>query len=183
MLYTLSQSLMQCTWALYTEFRYGWTPAAIGFSIFALGCSITVVQGLPAFSAHQSLFNKTAGSGGTCMRHYLLSLHRLFSHCIPCSHCRLCGSPDGNRWTDSAGCYQRTAPLIPSVRLGAMSSINSFTGAISPLIGTPLLFFTSSFEPDSLAAGTPFFLCALIVAVALILSLRFPLPEETQRYS
>ena len=82
------------------------------------------------------------------------------------------------------GVISRTgSPYTQGVRLGAMSSINSFTGAISPLIGTPLLFFTSSFEPDSLAAGTPFFLCALIVAVALILSLRFPLPEETHRYS
>ena len=30
----LSQSLMQCTWALYTEFRYGWTPLNIGLSMF-----------------------------------------------------------------------------------------------------------------------------------------------------
>ena len=44
-LYTLSQSVVQCTWALYTEFRYGWTPQAIGFSIFALGLSITFTQG------------------------------------------------------------------------------------------------------------------------------------------
>ena len=52
-LYTLSQSLMQCTWALYTEFRYGWTPKMIGISIFVLGAAITVTQGwiLPRLSA------------------------------------------------------------------------------------------------------------------------------------
>ena len=45
-LFTLTQSLVQCTWALYTEFRYGWSPKSIGLSIFALGAAITLTQGL-----------------------------------------------------------------------------------------------------------------------------------------
>ena len=44
-LFTLAQSLMQCTWALYTEYRYAWTPLMIGMSIFALGLSISLTQG------------------------------------------------------------------------------------------------------------------------------------------
>ena len=77
------------------------------------------------------------------------------------------------------GVISRTgSPYTQGVRLGAMSSINSFTGAVSPLIGTPLLFFTSTFSPDALAAGTPYFLCALIVLIAFILTIRFPLPEN-----
>lgn len=52
----LSQSLMQCTWALYTEFRYGWTPLNIGLSMFVLGLCIAFTQGwlLPALIRVQS---------------------------------------------------------------------------------------------------------------------------------
>ena len=43
---SLANALMQCTWALYTEFRYGFTPLAIGLSVFALGLSIAFMQGV-----------------------------------------------------------------------------------------------------------------------------------------
>ncbi len=184
MLYTLSQSLMQCTWALYTEFRYGWTPAAIGFSIFALGCSITVVQGYLLSRLTNRFSTRRLVLGGLACGIISFLCIGFSPIAFPAAIAVCAVALMGIVGPILQGVISRTgSPYTQGVRLGAMSSINSFTGAISPLIGTPLLFFTSSFEPDSLAAGTPFFLCALIVAVALILSLRFPLPEETQRYS
>jgi DHA1 family tetracycline resistance protein-like MFS transporter len=56
------------------------------------------------------------------------------------------------------------------IRLGAASSLNSFTGAVSPVIGTPLLFCTTQNAPNDIAAGTPYFLAAFLVAAALLLS-------------
>lgn len=56
--------------------------------------------------------------------------------------------------------------------LRAASSLNSFTGAVSPVIGTPLLFCTTQNAPNDIAAGTPYFLAAFLVAAALLLSQR-----------
>ena len=42
---SLATGVLQCTWALYTEYRYGFTPLLIGLSVFALGLSISFVQG------------------------------------------------------------------------------------------------------------------------------------------
>ncbi len=179
-LYTLSQSLMQCTWALYTEFRYGWTPKMIGISIFVLGAAITVTQGwiLPRLSARLTPtqlvftglfcgFAALIGIGFSTVGTFLLPLLALFS---------LMGvvGPTLQSVISRTG-----SPTTQGVRLGAASSLNSFTGAVSPLLGTPLLFFTSQSAPTAPAAGTPYFLAALLVLAAIILTLISPPPAET----
>ena len=179
-LYTLSQSLMQCTWALYTEFRYGWTPKMIGISIFVLGAAITVTQGwiLPRLSTRLTPtqlvftglfcgFAALIGIGFSTAGTFLLPLLALFSLMgvvVP---------------TLQSVISRTGSPTTQGVRLGAASSLNSFTGAVSPLLGTPLLFFTSQSAPTDPAAGTPYFLAALLVLAAIILTLISPPPAET----
>ncbi|MDO5530495.1 MFS transporter [Sutterella sp.] len=176
---TLSQSLMQCTWALYTEFRYGWTPKTIGFSIFVLGAAITVTQGwiLPRLSRALDpqplvLLGLTAGAaaligiGLSTTGEALLALVALFSIM-------------GVVGPTLQSIISRTgSPTTQGVRLGAASSLNSFTGAVSPVLGTPLLFFTSKSAPGDLAAGVPYFLGALLVIIAIAVTLARPLPGK-----
>jgi MFS transporter, DHA1 family, tetracycline resistance protein len=40
----LSQVMLQSTWALYTDHRYGWSPADIGLSLMCIGVLMGVVQ-------------------------------------------------------------------------------------------------------------------------------------------
>lgn len=175
-LYTLSQSLVQCTWALYTEFRYDWTPKNIGFSIFLLGAAITFTQGwlLPRLTRRVSAPRLVTGgllcgfasllgiglstTGGPALA--LLAGFALMGVVGPTLQSII--SRTGSRTTQG-------------IRLGAASSLNSFTGAVSPVIGTPLLFFTSESAPTDLAAGTPYFLAAALVAAALALATRLSL--------
>ena len=171
-LYTLAQSLMQCTWALYAEFRYGWTPRMIGISIFVLGASITLTQGwlLPRLSAVLAPVRLVlvglsigiiamAGLGLSTTDACLLPLLALLS---------LMGMVGPNLQST----VSRTGtPSTQGVRLGAMSSLNSLTGALSPLLGTPLLYFTSSCPPDDITAGTPYFVASLLLLLALIVVL------------
>ena len=165
---------------LYTDFRYGWTPKMIGISIFVLGAAITVTQGwiLPRLSARLTPtqlvftglfcgFAALIGIGFSTAGTFLLPLLALFS---------LMGvvGPTLQSVISRTG-----SPTTQGVRLGAASSLNSFTGAVSPLLGTPLLFFTSQSAPTAPAAGTPYFLAALLVLAAIILTLISPPPAET----
>ena len=180
-LYTLSQSLVQCTWALYTEFRYGWTPKTIGFSIFLLGAAITFTQGwlLPRLTkqfapAKLVTGGLTAGfaallgiglspAGGPAL--VLLAAFALMGVVGPTLQSVI--SRTGSRTTQG-------------VRLGAASSLNSFTGAVSPVIGTPLLLCTTQSAPGDLSAGTPYFLSALLVAAALLLAWRLRIGDAPE---
>lgn len=168
-LYTLAQSIVQCTWALYTEFRYDWTPRDIGLSIFSLGVSITLTQGwiLPKL-ARAATPRALVAAGLTAG---LLSLVGIgFSVSGPWAAVLVCVFALMGIVGPTLQCVvSRTgASETQGVRMGAVSSLNSFTGAVSPLIGTPLLFHTVKLPPESLAAGTPYFLTATLVALALV---------------
>ncbi len=43
---TLAQVMLQTTWALYTEERYGWSPLQIGLSLMFVGVATGLVQAL-----------------------------------------------------------------------------------------------------------------------------------------
>ena len=170
-LFTLAQSLMQCTWALYTEYRYAWTPLTIGFSIFLLGVSISVTQGLVlprlAERHHPSILVKGGLLVGLiCMTLIGLSPSGALNIVLIC-------------FVGLMGIVGPTIQGIISrhidanhqgIGMGAVGSLNSFTGAISPLIGTPLLMATSSFPTHPLWAGVPYFACAFLLCAALCLS-------------
>lgn len=168
-LFTLAQSLMQCTWALYTEYRYAWTPLSIGLSIFALGISISLTQGvlLPRlghrFNAKQliltglvvGLFSLTA-----------IGLAPVGWITLPfvCT-CAVMGlvAP-----AIQGLISKRSAASHQGVNMGAVSSLNSFMSAISPIIGTPLLMVTSANASNPFLAGTPYFVAASLVFIALL---------------
>jgi DHA1 family tetracycline resistance protein-like MFS transporter len=54
--------------------------------------------------------------------------------------------------------------------LGALSAINSMTAVIAPLLGAPLLGLVSHLPQGDWRIGAPFYLCALLSAASLALS-------------
>lgn len=40
----VAQTMLQATWALYTDYRYGWSPADIGLSLMCIGVLMGLVQ-------------------------------------------------------------------------------------------------------------------------------------------
>lgn len=172
-LFTLSQSLMQCTWALYTEYRYAWTPLMIGMSIFALGISISLTQGyiLPRLVQRQSpeqiivtglliglasmLVIALSPSGGLSL--VMVCLFAVMGIVGP---------------TIQGLISRRCEASSQGVNMGAVSSLNSFTGAVSPLIGTPLLMITTDYHAHPVLAGAPYLAAAVLISCALAVTLK-----------
>lgn len=171
-LFTLAQSLMQCTWALYTEYRYGWTPLGIGLSIFALGVSISVTQGLllprldQRLNARQIiLLGLSIGLISTLSIGF--SLWGWLSLCCICTFAFM-----GVVGPSIQGLISRKCQVThQGISMGAVSSLNSFTGAISPVIGTPLLMVTAAYPEHPLLAGVPYFISSILILIALIITL------------
>ena len=57
--------------------------------------------------------------------------------------------------------------------MGAVSSLNSFSGAIAPVISTPLLVYTASSDPNSLSAGVPYLLSGSVLCLGLLIAISF----------
>lgn len=172
-LFTLAQSLMQCTWALYTEYRYEWTPFTIGISIFLLGVSISITQGLilPRLAQRHHPSQLVKGGllvGLLCMAFIGTSASGTLSLLLVC----FVGLMGIVGPTIQGIISRHIAANHQGIGMGAVGSLNSFTGAISPLIGTPLLMATAAFPAHPVLAGTPYFACALLLALALLLAYR-----------
>lgn len=177
-LFTLAQSLMQCTWALYVEYRYGWTPLMIGLSIFALGISISLTQGffLPFLTKRlpsYKIVRLGLTLGVVAMLAIGFSPWGYLSLVLICLFA-LMGVVGP---TIQGGISRRCTMTQQGVNMGAVSSLNSFTGAISPTIGTPLLMVTSRHSDSLFLAGTPYFTCAMLLIVTLGIALFYRAEE------
>lgn len=171
-LFTMAQSLMQCTWALYGEYRYGWTPLSIGLSIFALGISISLTQGviLPRLTQRlvaDKIIRLGLFIGVITMLLIGFSPWGWVSLCLICLFAvtGIVGP------TIQGEISRRCESTNQGVNMGAVSSLNSFTSAVSPMIGTPLLMVTSRHTQNLWLAGTPYFVCSLMLMVALGIAL------------
>ena len=174
--------MVQVTWSLYAEFRYAWSPMEIGLSIFALGAAITVTQALllPALLRHLSptlVVRLGVFIGLASLLGVALTQHPLWGAAFLCL----------SAVVGVAGpVLQASVSKIAKAddqgaTMGGLNSLNSFARGISPLFGTPLLLYTAGHDPASLTAGLPYFLAALLLLVALALSLHLALATLTNR--
>ncbi|MBC7574380.1 MAG: MFS transporter [Herminiimonas sp.] len=64
-------------------------------------------------------------------------------------------------------------PREQGLVMGSLNGLSSLATIISPLIGTPILPAVSHLSKSDLRVGAPFYLIALLLAVALVLAIRF----------
>ena len=166
----LANGVMQCTWALYTEFRYGFTPLQIGLSVFALGLSISLVQGfllqrLLARLDSVLIAVLAIACGALCLAAIGLTTSGAAATAFVCLY-----AVSGAVSPLLTAAISRETPLDAQGKaIGSVSSLNSLTGALAPALGTPLLMVTTNHAPEEFLAGTPYFVCAMLSALALIL--------------
>ncbi len=167
----LAQSLMQCTWALYTEFRYAWTPLNIGLSVFLLGLCISAAQGwlLPQLlkrTSGESIVFAALSSGTAALLGIGFSPWGLLS-----AFCAWSFALVGMAAPVIQGTVSRLVPqTVQGSAMGALSSLNSFSGAIAPALSTPLLVYTAESASDPLLPGMPYYLAAALLLAALLIA-------------
>ncbi len=169
---SLAIALLQCTWALYTEYRYGFTPLEIGLSIFALGASMSLVQG---------------GILARLLRRYPASKILAFSILLSAVCLAGIGLAD-NGLLASLFCsaYAISAVVSPVIasavsrltdardqgqNIGALNSLFSLMSALAPLLGTPLLGFVIH-GASPIQIGAPYFAASLLMLLSLALFLK-----------
>lgn len=164
---SLANSLTQCTWALYTEYRYGFTPLEIGLSVFALGLSISAAQGFAlqyALRRHDPLTIAVAvlAVGATALGGVALTPEGISASVLFCLF-----AITGTVSPILTGAVSRCTPITMQGKvIGSLMSLNSLTSALAPVLGTPLLMVTATHKTNILA-GAPFLAAAVLIAASL----------------
>jgi len=167
----LAQFVLYTCWVLYTTFKFGWGPLENGWSLAAVGVMSVIVQGfllgplIKRFGAQRltliGLVSSTlayamwgAATAGWMM--FAVIFVNILGATVTASIQSIISSAADVR---SQG---RT--------LGAVSSLNSLMAVVAPVIGAPLLGTVSHLPMGDWRIGAPFYFCAVLQAISLLLA-------------
>ncbi len=168
---SLSQFMLFTTWVLYTTFKFGWGPRENGWSLAVVGMMSLIVQGVllgrllkrfsPRRLAASGLASSTiayllwgAATQGWMM--YAVIFLNMLSFTVTASlQSIISGAADAQSQGQT---------------LGAVNSLNSLMAVVAPLLGAPLLAVVSHLPRGDWRIGVPFYFCAALQAIALVLA-------------
>ena len=180
----LAQFILYTVWVLYTTFKFGWGPLENGWSLAAMGLSAAVVQGLllgPLLKWLGPPRLAVLGLGSSMLAYALYGAATQGWMMLAIIALNLLG-------VTVTATIQSVISGAASAdhqgqAMGAVSSLNSLTAVVAPLLGAPLLTLVSHLPPGDWRIGTPFYFCAVLQAAALLLAIshfrrRRQFPEE-----
>lgn len=183
----LAQFTMYTVWVLYATFRFGWGPTENGWSLFAVGIVAALVQGVllgrflkwlsPARLAVAGLVSSTLAFAAFglvtagWMMFVVIGLN-LFGNTV--------GAALQSLFSTAADGTEQGQTM------GAISGLNSLMAVIAPVFAAPLLGAVSHLPPGDWRVGAPFYFCAALQGLALLLAVahfrsrrRLPLAAAT----
>jgi len=167
----LAQFVLYTTWVLYTTFKFGWGPLENGWSLAAVGVVSAIVQGLllgrllrsfsPRRLAVLGLLSSTlayllwgAATEGWMM-FAIIFVNLLGATVASTIQSIISGAADARSQGQA---------------LGAVGGLNSLMAVLGPVIGAPLLTLVSHLPQGDWRIGTPFYFCALLQCMSLIVA-------------
>ncbi len=169
----LAQFVLHSTWVLYTAFKFGWGPLANGWSLFAVGVMSALVQGfllkhlLRRFSPPR-LVVMGLMSSSLCYLAWGLAPEGWMMFVIIGFNLLGFAVTSAMQSIVSNAADETTQGRT----MGAVSSLNSLMAVIAPVIGAAMLGFVSHLPQGDWRIGAPYYFCAALQAVAMLLALR-----------
>lgn len=171
---SLSQYMLHTTWVLYTKFRFGWGPLEVSWSLFAVGIVSVISQGvllkpLLARFGPQRLALIGMGSASLAYLGWGLATDGWMMYGVIAFNLLggVATAAVQSIISNAAGANHQGQAM------GAVSSLNSLTAVMAPVIGLTLLGWVSHLPATDRLMGLPFFTCAALQLTGLVLAYRF----------
>ncbi len=169
---SLAQFILQGTWALYTQLKFGWTPRQIGLSLCAVGAMSVLVQGM------------LVGKFTKMMPVSRLAVIGLVSSAL--SYVAWGAATQGwmmyaviafNVFGFAAGTALQS--LVANAAdeksqgqtMGAVSGLSSLTAVLAPVIGPLLLRSVADAPRGDWRLGAPYYVCGVLQACAMVMTI------------
>jgi DHA1 family tetracycline resistance protein-like MFS transporter len=169
---SLAQYILQTTWALYTQLKFGWEPQQIGWSLCAVGAMSVLVQGvlvgrlskrmsaqrLAVFGLISSALSYVAWGAATqgWMMYAVIA-------------CNVLGFAAGASLQSLVA--NAADEKAQGQTMGAVAGLSSLTAVLAPVIG-PLLLRTVADAPrGDWRLGAPYYVCAVLMLCAMAMTL------------
>lgn len=165
---TFAQFVLQNTWVLYTEFRFGWKPWQNGVALFVVGMTSALVQGvlmgrlLQRFGEVRLIMMGLASSVCAYLLYGTITNSLWLFPVIMANFLSFAVTPALQTLISrAAGANEQ------GLVQGSLNGINSIMIVLAPLIGTSILARVGHLEPGDWRMGSTFFLSAVMQVLAL----------------
>ncbi|WP_460537337.1 MFS transporter [Chitinimonas naiadis] len=165
------QFILQTTWVLYTQFRFGWGPVENGTALFAVGVIGAVVQGgLMGKLLHRFGERRLAmlglGSGAIAYACYGAATAGWVMYVVMFANFLANAAAPALQAIVS----KAVSPSEQGLTQGSLNAINGLAIIFAPLLGTSLLAKVGHLPADDWRMGATFYVCAVLQGGALLLA-------------
>lgn len=185
---SLAQQILQSTWALYGQGRFGFSAMDVGVSLAVVGVASAIVQGgllrvlMPRLGERRALVVGTLFSiAGFAAFGFSTRGWMLYALTFPFAIRGIAGPAAQSLLTSQVG------PSEQGELQGSLTSLMSVTAIVGPLIGTSLFSRFGDLAATPYLPGAPFFAASALDAVGLVLAVRLfsripakPAPRERE---
>jgi DHA1 family tetracycline resistance protein-like MFS transporter len=181
-LVTFAQVLLQTTWVLYTNFRFGWSPRDNGIALFCVGLTSAVVQaGLLGWLMKRfgevKLSLLGLASGAIVYVLYGLATQGWMMYVfILCNLLAFAAAPALQAIVSKA-----SDPKEQGALMGSLQSLGSLGIVVMPVIGTGILASVSHLPANDVRIGATFFLSGVMQTIALYIAWRYFATHRTAK--
>lgn len=169
----LSQQILQNTWVIYTDYRFGWDKLAVGLSLGTVGVGSAFVQGylvrraIPWLGERRSiLVGMSISAAGFVGFAFANQGWMMYAILIPFVLGGIAGPATQALLTKEVG------PSAQGELQGSIASLSSITAILGPVIGNGLFGYFSKGVMGLRFPGAAFFVSALLNLMGMAMAAR-----------
>lgn len=172
-LMSLAHQSFPSTWVLFTEYRFGWGPLENGYSLALVGLMSIIVQGGLTGRIIGKWGERRAILFGLCVFSVTCASYGFATQAWMVYAIILAGSIGAVTTPALQSLISRQVPLNEQGSMqGALTSIQSLTGIVGPIVVTHLFgYFISDRAPIHLP-GAAFFFSSILVVIGIAIAVR-----------
>ena len=169
---SLAQFILQGTWALYTQLKFGWEPQQIGWSLCAVGAMSVLVQGvlvgrLTKLMSVQRLVATGLVSSAIAYVAWGAAWQGWMMYVVIA--CNVLGFAAGASLQTLVA--NAADPKTQGQTMGAVAGLSSLTAVLAPVIGPLLLRSVADAPRGDWRLGLPYYLCAVLQLCAMAMTI------------
>jgi DHA1 family tetracycline resistance protein-like MFS transporter len=168
---SLAQFILQSTWALYTQLKFGWEPQQIGWSLCAVGVMSVIVQGaligpLTRLLSAPRLAVLGLSSSALAFAAWGAATQGWMMYAvIACNVLGFAASASLQSLVANAGDARTQGQTM-----GAVAGLSSLTAVLAPVIGPLLLRAVAEAPRGDWRLGAPYYVCAALQLAAMAMT-------------
>ncbi len=168
---SLAQFILQGTWSLYTQLKFGWTPRQIGWSLCAVGAMSVLVQGVlvgrltKLMSLRRLVVLGLVSSSLSYAAWGAATQGWMMYAVIACNVLRFAAGASLQGLVANAA-----DPNAQGQTMGAVAGLSSLTAVLAPVIGPLVLKSVADAPRGDWRLGAPYYVCAALQACAMVMT-------------